>query len=105
MDIIDVSYEELEKRIQSAKNDKKLKQKAREWAAQYLSLPGTRLETKREFVDNCFLLYYIFKDLMQEHGTNAFTIKSCMGTIMPMADTTACLTLGFFERRRLYRLL
>lgn len=30
---------------------------------------------------------------LAEENTNAITINNCMSTIMPMAQTTACLTL------------
>lgn len=46
---------------------------------------------------NSFLLYGVLKDLLAEHNATAFTIRQCMGTIMPMAKTTACLTLGFLN--------
>ena len=39
------------------------------------------------------MLYDVFKDLMREHDATAFTVKSCMGTIIPMSETTACLPL------------
>ncbi|MBN1505445.1 MAG: hypothetical protein JW955_01295, partial [Sedimentisphaerales bacterium] len=55
------------------------------------------LETDKPFVVNAFLLYSLFKDLMREHDAPAFTIRSCMGTILPMAQTTACLTLGLLN--------
>lgn len=94
MDIVDVSYGDLEKRIASAKNDKNLLKQTKEWTNKYLSLPNTTLATERIYVENGFLLYSLFKDLMNEAGTSTFTIKDCMATIMPMANTTACLTLG-----------
>ena len=31
---------------------------------------------------------------MTGHQAEAFTIKDCMGTVMPLSETTACLTLG-----------
>lgn len=34
---------------------------------------------------------------MAEHDAGAFTIKSCMGTVIPMAETTACLSLGLLN--------
>ena len=97
MDIIDVSYEDLAKRIKSARSDDRLVRKSKEWSRRYLAIPATALKTEQAFVDNCFLLYAIFKDLMIEHGTQAFTIKDCMATVMPMSETTACLTLGLLN--------
>ena len=97
MDIINVTYEELEKRIISARADKQLTRKAKTWARDYLALPGTTLKTDKEFVERCFELYWIFKQLMIEHQTETFTIRNCMATIMPMSETTACLTLGLLN--------
>ncbi len=96
-DIVNVSYVDLNKRIQSARADQRLIKKSKEWAQRYLSIPGTTLKTEPQFVDNCFILYSIFRDYMNEHDTQAFTIKDCMGTVMPMSETTACLTLGLLN--------
>jgi len=46
---------------------------------------------------NAFVLYRLFKAMMREHDAPAFTIKSCMGMILPMAQTTACLTLSLLN--------
>jgi L-fucose isomerase-like protein len=97
MDIVDVSYDDLARRIKSARNEQRLVQKSKAWARQYLSLPQTTLKTDAAFVENCFVLYWIFKDLMREHQAHAFTIRDCMATIMPMSETTACLTLGLLN--------
>ena len=96
-EIINISYEELNKRIQRARADKKVVKKSNEWAQRYLSMPGTILKTEPQFINNCFILYQIFRDMMDEHHTQAFTIKDCMGTVMPMSETTACLTLGLLN--------
>jgi len=52
-----------------------------------------KLETSKPFVENAFVLTEVFRDLLDEAKTDAFTINSCMGTIMPMSETTACLPL------------
>jgi hypothetical protein len=93
LDIQTVTYEELGKLITSARDDSSALRRAREEAAAYLETPGTRLETGREYVENCFLLEQVFVGLMQQAGCRALTVNSCMGTIIPMAKTTACLTL------------
>jgi hypothetical protein len=91
--IVDVGYEAFEPRIRSALADRKLMDQADQWVKKYLALPNTALRTDRKFVVNAFVLYQLFKDLMREHSAPAFTIKACMGTILPMAQTTACLSL------------
>jgi L-fucose isomerase-like protein len=97
MKIIDVSYEDFEPRIRRALADRKVMADAEAWTRRYLALPRTRLNTERQFVVNSFVLYRAFKDVMRENDANAFTIKACMGTIMPMAETTACLTLSLLN--------
>ncbi|MBM3883292.1 MAG: sugar isomerase [Verrucomicrobia bacterium] len=97
LEIIDISYDDFEPRLRRARGDAGLVAAAESWARRYLALPGTTLETDRKFVVNAFVLYRLFKDLLEEHRAQAFTIKSCMGTIMPMAETTACLTLGLLN--------
>lgn len=93
LDIQTVSYDELGKLIRQARDDRATVALARRRADEYLKLPGTTLETKREFVDNCFLLDQIFRTLMREAGCSAITIHHCMGTIMEVSETAACLTL------------
>ena len=93
LQIIDVGYGEFEPRIRGALADRKLMELADGWVTRYLALPDTALRTDRKFVVNAFVLYQLFKDLMREHDAPAFTVKACMGTILPMAQTTACLSL------------
>jgi hypothetical protein len=96
-EIIDVSYDEIASRIKAAQQDRDLAARMDQWTNRYLALPSTTLETDKPFVVNTFLLYSLFKDLMREHNAPAFTIRSCMGTILPMAQTTACLTLSLLN--------
>lgn len=97
MQIVETGYEEFGKRMSSALKDSGRMAQAQAWTEQYLKLPGTKLETERSFVVNSFVLYGVLKELMRETGTEAFTIQSCMGTLMPLAETTACLTLGLMN--------
>jgi len=94
LDIQTVTYEELGKLVQAAREDKAATELARRRAGAYLKLPGTSLETKREFVDNAFLLEQVFRKLMAKADCRAITINGCMGTIMPVAETSACLCLS-----------
>ncbi|OHB73829.1 MAG: sugar isomerase [Planctomycetes bacterium RBG_13_63_9] len=94
LDIRTVPYDELGKLIQAAREDQAAVNLARRRADEYLKLPGTTLETKREFVDNAFLLDQVFRMLMAKAECRAMTINSCMGTIMPLARTSACLALS-----------
>jgi L-fucose isomerase-like protein len=94
LDIQDVPYKDLAELVKAAKADKAATQLAKERAAAYLKAEGVKLETKPEFVENCFLLEQVFRGIMTKFGTRHITINSCMGTIMPMAETSACLALS-----------
>jgi len=97
IEIIEVGYDTIEPRIQKALTDRGAVSRAAQWTDRYLSMANTTLMTDKKFVVNAFLLYGIFKELMREKGASAFTIKNCMQTIMPMAQTTACLTLSLLN--------
>lgn len=93
-DIVTVSYDELGKLILQARADAAAVREARGRADAYLRLSGTSLETERSFVDNAMLLDQVFRALMRKADCRALTINGCMGTIMPLAETSACLTLS-----------
>ena len=97
----DVSYSELGKLIQAAKADAATMKMATTRADDYMKIPGTKLEkatpfsqpSNREFIINCFVLDKVFRQILAEAGCKNITINSCMGTIMEVAHTAACLTL------------
>ncbi len=97
MELVTVSYEELAKRIEAARQDPDRVQQARQQASDYLRDPDVRLETERAFVENAFLLTGVFHDLLAEHQTDAITINHCMTAIMPVGKTTACLPLSLLN--------
>ncbi len=97
LDIVNATYDDLTRHIQTARRDDRLMAQAQQWTRRYLAIPGTTLETQTQFVTNAFLLYVIFKDWMREQEATAFTIGSCMNTVMPIAETTACLTLSWLN--------
>ena len=97
MDLLNLSYDDLGKRIASAKNDAARQARAVQETSAYLALPGTQLEVDRVFVERAFLLKDVFQDAMAEAGAQAITINNCMGAIMPIAETTACLTLSLLN--------
>jgi len=92
-----VSYKDLGELIKEARADDAAVRRARQRAGAYLKVPGNTLETKREFVDNAFLLEQVFRGLMKQEQCQAITINGCMGTIMPLAETSACLTLSLLN--------
>ncbi len=89
-----VAYDELGKLISQARADEQAVARAKRRAAEYLNLPDTKLETELSYVENGFLLDDLFRGLMRKADCRAITINSCMGTIMPLAETSACLTLS-----------
>lgn len=93
-DIQTISYEELGLLTTEARADQKAMKKAQQQAASYLKSSGTTLETQRQYVENAFLLEQVFKALLKKADSRAITINGCMGTIMPIAETSACLTLS-----------
>jgi len=97
LDIQTVGYDDLERRIKSARNDRNRVRNAEDWTEKYLSLNDTSLHTDRQFLVNAFILYNIFRDLLVEANTNIFTIKECMSTVIPMSETTACLPLSLLN--------
>jgi hypothetical protein len=97
LDIRTVSYDDLGKLIVAARQDAQAVALAKKQAAAYLALDGTSLETDPAFVEKAFLLTGIFRDLMVKANARLMTINSCMGTIMPMSETTACLPLSILN--------
>jgi hypothetical protein len=93
MDIQAVDYKDLGVMIQKARQNEKLVKRCKNEAEQYLTTQGAKLETNKTFMENAFVLAEVFKDLMHQAKTDALTVNHCMGTIMPMSETTACMPL------------
>lgn len=97
LDLVDYPYKELEPRLQAAMQNTALARRSEENARRYLRQSGVSLHTQRQFVNNAFVLTEVFKDLMDEAATDAITVNACMGTIMGMSKTTACLPLSMLN--------
>lgn len=97
MNLIDVSYDDLGKRIVAARDDAARVRASEAAAKDYLRESGTELHTDAGFVSRAFLLTDVFKQVMDEADAPAVTVNHCMGTIMPLAETTACLTLSLLN--------
>ena len=97
LDIQSVTYEELGKLLIQARTDKNVISGAKDRAREYLNDATLNLETNQQFVENCFVLEYVFKRIMEKFNARALTVNSCMGTIMPLAETSACLTLSLLN--------
>ncbi len=94
LEIVDYPYSQLEPRLKAAFADEARVSRGREAARSYLRAGGARLETDRGFLDNSFVLLEVMKDILREAGTDALTVNQCMGTIIGMSKTTACLPLS-----------
>lgn len=94
LDIQDVPYDELAPLVKAARADTKAVALAKARAEAYVKLPGTTVETDTAFIENAFLLEQVFRKLMADAGTRFITINMCMGTIMGVSETTACLPLS-----------
>ncbi|MBN2329449.1 MAG: twin-arginine translocation signal domain-containing protein [Candidatus Omnitrophica bacterium] len=97
MELIDVPYDELGKRILKAKENSTLVKWCNQEAEKYLKQDGITLDTSKDFVTKCFLLTEVFHQLMAEAQTDAITVNQCMGTIMQVSETTACLPLSLIN--------
>lgn len=97
LDIQTITYEELGRLITEARSDNSVITLSKKKAAEYLKDTGVRLETDIRYVENCFILETILAKLMDKSNCRAVTINNCMGTIMPLAETSACLTLSLLN--------
>jgi hypothetical protein len=97
LQIYTLPYNELGSLITEARKDKQTVKRAQTRANEYLQIPGTSLETKQSYVENCFVLEDIFIRIMDKFNCRAITVNNCMSTIMPLAETTACLTLSLLN--------
>ena len=97
LDIVDLPYQDLEPRLKAARSNSGLAQRCTAAAERYLSASRISLHTARVFVNNAFILCEVMKDIMEEAKTDALTIQHCMGTIMGISETTACLPLSMLN--------
>jgi len=93
LDIQTVDYSLLGEMINKARQNQSLLRRCTNDAQLYLKNNDITLETDKQFVINAFVLNEVFKDLLNQARTDAFTINNCMGTVMPIAQTTACVPL------------
>ncbi len=93
MDIQSVDYPALGEMIKKARQNESLVKHCGAQADTMMKQKGITLETDPTYVRNAYVLAEVFKSLMDKAKTDAITVNHCMGTIMPLAETTACLTL------------
>ncbi len=96
-DLVDFPYKDLEPRLKAARADQALVRRCDAAAGRYLKESKVSLHTTRAFVNNSFVLTEVMKDIMDEARTDSLTVLNCMGTIMGMSETTACLPLSMLN--------
>lgn len=97
LDIVDYPYADLAPRLKAARADAALAKRAEADVRRFLRESKVSLHTKEAFVRNAFILTEVFKDILDEAKTDAITVQHCMGTIMPISETTACLPLSLLN--------
>ncbi len=97
LEMVDLPYPDLGKLIEAAMSDAALMERCRQEADAYLRQPGLTLRTDRSFVVQAFVLTEVFRRAMDAAQTDAITINECMGTIMQVSKTTACLPLSLLN--------
>jgi hypothetical protein len=97
LEIQDYSYKDLEPRIKAARQNADLVKRCDAAAGRYLNQSRVSLHTARPFLDKAFVLTEVMKDIMDEAHTDAITVNACMGTIMGISETTACMPLSLLN--------
>jgi hypothetical protein len=97
LDIRPIPYKDIAPRVKAARDDVALVKKAEADAERYIHEPGVTLRTDKGYLARAFVLAEVFKQLMAENEAPAMTINECMGTIMPLAETTACMPLSLIN--------
>lgn len=94
LEMITVTIPDLVGMIEAARKDATKVERARQAAEKYLRQKNISLHTKKEFVDEAFLLTHIFEDLLKRHDAFAITVGGCMGSY---ANILPCLTLSLLN--------
>ena len=97
LDLLEVSYDELGKRIEAARRNDALVKRSQTAAEDYLRQQGVALDAPRHFVTSAMLLDQVFHDLLDKAQADTLTVNRCMSTIMPISETTACLPLSLLN--------
>jgi hypothetical protein len=92
-ELLTVDYKQLGELIKQAEADPAAMALAKQRTKAYLADNSVKMEADLDKTVRCFLLEQVFRGMMAEHDAKVFTIGHCMGTVMQVADTTACLPL------------
>ena len=97
MDIQTVDYPALGEMIKQARQKEALVKHCSALADRMMKESGVKVEVDPQAIRNAFVLAEVFKGIMDKAQTDSITVNNCMGTIMPLAETTACLTLSILN--------
>ncbi len=96
-EFVTVSHEQIAQRIQQARNDPAVMQRAEKRTQQLLAQRNVTLATERRFVVNSYVALKIIQDLMRETGAMNVGVAHCMGGLIPILDTPPCLVLSILN--------
>ena len=97
IDIKTVPYPRFSELLKRFVEDETHLNQAERDAERYLSQPNITLRTDKRFVIRAFVVYKLFKNILDEYQASAITVDQCMSTIIPIAGTTACLPLSLLN--------
>jgi hypothetical protein len=88
---------ELQALVEKKLNDRAAVKKAHDDAGKFLSQKFIlSVDTERRFIDNAFILFDAFKEMMESYGAEGITVNGCMG-IGKYVPTTACLAFSLIN--------
>ncbi len=92
-----INYSSLKELIKKKKSDKEFLEKVEVTYSKFLQKKNMKVLTDNKFIKNAILIYLLFKELLNSYAIDIITIGECMTTIIPIAETTACLPLSLLN--------
>jgi hypothetical protein len=96
-EFITVPDEQIAERIQQARNNAAVMEKAERQTQHLLAQRNVTLATERRFVVNTYVALKVVRDLMRETGATNVGVAHCMGGLIPILDTPPCLALSILN--------
>ncbi len=92
-----VEIGEMKSMVEKIREDKLVMRQAQKDAEDYVSQNCIiSINTKKEFIVSTFILYYVFKDLMEIYGAEGLTVNGCM-SLGKIVNTTPCLAFSLLN--------
>ena len=96
-EINSIPVEEVARRLDKARADKKVLQQAERQTEALLAERGVSLQTDKQAVVNTFLALGVFKEIMSETGATNLGVANCMGGLIGILRTPPCLVLSLLN--------